>query len=116
MEVLERVGAEIGLPQTIRVDQGSEFVSRDLCLSAYQRGVTLDFSRPGKFTDNAFIESPNGKFRAECRNTHWFMSLDGAVRKCEDLRRDYNEVRPHSSTGNIPSKELMNRLAAAEPC
>lgn len=115
VEVLERVGAEIGLPQTIRVDQGSEFVSRDLDLWAYQRGVTLDFSRPGKPTDNAFIESLNGKFRAECLNAHWFMSLDDAVRKCEDWRRDYNEVRPHSSIGNIPPKELMNRLAAHDP-
>ena len=49
-----------------RVDQGSEFVSRDLDLWAYQRDVTLDFSRPGKPTDNAFIESFNGKFRSEC--------------------------------------------------
>jgi putative transposase len=53
VEVLERVGREVGLPAVIRVDQGSEFVSRDLDLWAYQRGVTLDFSRPGKPTDNA---------------------------------------------------------------
>lgn len=66
IEVLERVGREIGLPKTIRVDQGSEFISRDLDLWAYQRDVTLNFSRPGKPTDNAFIESLNGKFRAEC--------------------------------------------------
>ena len=50
---------------------------------AYQRGVTLDFSRPGKLTDNAFIESLNGKFRAECLNAYWFMSLDDARAKCE---------------------------------
>ena len=56
VEVLERVGREVGLPMTIRVDLGTEFVSRDLDLWAYQRGVTLDFSRPGKPTDNAFIE------------------------------------------------------------
>ncbi len=66
VEVLERVGREIGLPAAIRVDQGTEFVSRDLDLWAYQRGVTLDFSRPGKPTDNAFIEAFNGRFRAEC--------------------------------------------------
>ncbi|MBB1498785.1 transposase family protein [Paracoccus sp. MC1862] len=59
--VLEQVGREIGLPRTIRVDQGSEFISRDLDLWAYQRDVTFDFSRPGKPTDNAFIESLNGK-------------------------------------------------------
>lgn len=115
VEVLEWVGAEIGLPQTIRADQGSEFVSRDLDLWAYQRGVMLDFSRPGKPIDNAFIESLNGKFRAECLNAHWFMSLDDAVRKSEVWRIDYNEDRPHSSIGNIPPKELMNRLAAHDP-
>lgn len=67
-------------PVLIRVDQGSEFISCDLDLWAYTRGVTLDFSRPGKPTDNAFIESFNGKFRAECLNQHWFMSLADAVR------------------------------------
>jgi putative transposase len=54
----------------------------------YTRNVTLDFSRPGKPTDNAFIESFNGKFRAECLNQHWFMSLDDAVQKCQAWRRD----------------------------
>src|SRR5262249_42658100 len=78
VEILEEVGRQIGFPKAIRVDQGTEFVSRDLDLWAYQRGVTLDFSRPGKPTDNAFIESFNGKFRAECLNAHWFMSLDDA--------------------------------------
>jgi putative transposase len=68
--ILERVCKEGGFPATIRVDQGTEFVSRDLDPWAYQRGVTLDFSRPGKPTDNAFIESFNGKFRAECLNAH----------------------------------------------
>ena len=83
IEVLERVGRADGFPQAIRVDQGSEFVSRELDLWAYQRGVTPDFSRPGKPTNNAFIESLNGKFRAECLNAHWFMSLDDARVKCE---------------------------------
>jgi hypothetical protein len=55
-------------------------------------GVVLDFSRPGKPTDNSFIESFNGKFRTECLNTHWFLSLDDARQKMEDWRRDYNEV------------------------
>jgi putative transposase len=115
VEVLEAVGREVGFPATIRVDQGSEFVSRDLDLWAYHRGVTLDFSRPGKPTDNAFIESFNGKFRAECLNVHWFMSLDDARRKCEDWRRDYNEERPHSAIGNFTPMALMNRSAAHGP-
>jgi len=115
VEVLEGVCKEVGFPATIRVDQGSEFVSRDLDLWAYQRGVTLDFSRPGKPTDNAFIESFNGKFRAECLNAHWFMTLDDARRKCEAWRRHYNEERPHSSIGNKVPIELVNRSAACGP-
>ncbi len=87
VKILEDVGRQLGFPKAIRVDQGTEFVSRDLDLWAYQRGVTLDFSRPGKPTDNAFIESFNGKFRAECLNAHRFMSLDDAQRKCEAWRR-----------------------------
>lgn len=79
---------------------GSEFISRDLDLWTYAHGVTLDFSRPGKPTDNAYIESFNGKFRTECLNANWFLSLDEARRKCETWRRDYNEVRPHSAIGN----------------
>jgi len=90
---LERVCATVGHPATIRVDQGSEFVSRDLDLWAYQKGVILDFSRPGKPTDNSFIESFNGKFRAECLNTHWFISLDDARSKMEVWCRDYIEFR-----------------------
>ena len=96
---LERVCRDIGYPKSIRVDQGPEFVSKDLDLWAYARGVELDFSRPGKPTDNAFIESLNGKFRAECLSAHWFLSLADARRKCERWRRDYNDVRPHSAIG-----------------
>src|SRR6516165_5130953 len=115
VRVLEGVCKEVGFPATIRVDQGSEFVSRDLDLWAYQRGVTLDFSRPGNPTDNAFIESFNGKFRAECLNAHWFMSLDDAQRKCEAWRRDYNEERPHSAIGNKARVELIDRSVAHGP-
>lgn len=102
-------------PASIRVDQGSEFISRKLDLWAYMKGVTLDFSRPGKPTDNAFIESFNGKFRADCLNQHWFMSLDDAVRKCEAWLREYNEVRPHSAIGNKPPISLMLASAAHGP-
>ena len=91
-EMRKRVCRVVGYPRSIRVDQGSEFISRDLDLWAYQRGVILDFSRPGKPTDNSFIESFNGKLRAECLNTHWFMSLDDARAKLEDWRRDLYEI------------------------
>ena len=66
---LERVAIELGLPKTIRLDNGPEFVSKELDLWAFMRGVTLDFSRPGRPTDNAYIESFNGKFRTECLNS-----------------------------------------------
>lgn len=69
-------------------------------LWAYHKGVGLDFSRPGKPTDNAFIEAFNGKFRQECLNTHWFMSLADAAEKLETWRRYCNEERPHSAIGN----------------
>jgi len=113
VEILERVGRELGFPATIRVDLGTEFVSRDLDLWAYQRGVTLDFSRPGKPTDNAFIEAFNSRFRAECLNAHWFLSLADAKEKMEDWRKYYNEERPHGAIGNKPPIMLLNHDGAA---
>ena len=116
VETLERVAAELGYPKTIRLDNGPEFISKELDLWAFMHGVTLDFSRPGKPTDNAFIESLNGKFRAECLNANWFLSLDEARRKCEAWRRDYNEVRPHSAIGNkVPISFIGRRATPASP-
>lgn len=115
VQTLERVCQKVGHPQTIWVDNGSEFVSRDLDLGAYQRGIVLDFSRPGKPTDNAYIESFNGKFRAKRPNQHWFLTLDDARVKIEEWRRDYNEVRPHSAIGNKPPISLMNAFGASGP-
>ncbi|CAK02856.1 putative transposase-related protein (plasmid) [Rhizobium johnstonii 3841] len=108
VQTLERVCRNVGYPKTIRVDQGTEFVSRDLDLWAYAKGATLDFSRPGKPTDNAFIEAFNGRFRAECLNLHWFLTLADAREKMEDWRRYYNEERPHGAIGNKPPISLMN--------
>ncbi|WP_305972545.1 MULTISPECIES: integrase core domain-containing protein, partial [unclassified Mameliella] len=103
VQTLEGVCGGIGYPNTIRVDNGSEFISRDLDLWAYANEVTLDFSRPGKPTDNGFIEAFNSKLRSECLNAHWFMSLADAQEKLEDWRRHYNEDRPHSAIGyNVP--------------
>lgn len=99
VRTLENVCKRTGYPKTIRVDLGSEFISRDLDLWAYTHGVTLDFSRPGKPTDNAFIEAFNGRFRVECLNAHWFLNLADAQEKMEDWRRYYNEERPHGAIG-----------------
>ena len=82
------------------MDNGPEFISRSLDLWDYWNKVALDFSRPGKPTDNAFIESFNGTVREECLNQHWFLSLEDAQEKLDAWRNDYNENRPHSSLGN----------------
>ena len=89
-------------PKVIRVDQGSEFTSKALMGWAQKRGIALDFSRAGKPTDNAFIESFNGKFREECLNQHWFLNMADARKIIETWRKEYNEIRPHSSLGYLP--------------
>ena len=94
---LNRIAATRGLPATIKVDNGSEFISKVMDRWAYERGIELDFSRPGKPTDNAKIESFNGRLRQECLNLHWFLSLDDARTKIEAWRQYYNETRPHSA-------------------
>lgn len=78
-------------------------------------GITLDFSWPGKPTDNAFIEAFNSKLRAECLNAHWFLSLSDACKKMETWRRYYNEERPHSTIGNIPPITLANVAGDTSP-
>ncbi len=98
---LDLIVKKRGLPKSIYVDNGPEFVSKALDKWAYEKRVTLDFSRPGKPTDNAYIESFNGTLRDECLNTHWFLSLEDARDKIESWRKDYNVFRPHSSIGNL---------------
>jgi putative transposase len=99
-----------GAPRSITVDHGTEFMSLALEDWAYQRGVALDFTRPGKPTDNGHIESFNGRLRDECLNVHQFLSLADARTKIEDWRCDYNQVRPHSSLGHLtPSEFLIQR-------
>ena len=104
--VLERL-KESGLPQTIKVDNGSEFISKALDAWAHRHGVKLEFSRPGKPTDNAFIESFNGRLRQECLNQNWFLSLADARETIENWRQDYNDYRPHSSLGQQTPSEFV---------
>ena len=108
VQTLDRACSAIGYPTTIRVDQGSEFVSRDVDIWAYARGVTLDFSRPGKPTDNAFAEAFNSRVRAECMNAHWFLTLADAREKLEAWRRYYNEDRP-ARPGKKPETDTLRR-------
>jgi putative transposase len=105
---LEKACATLGYPKTVRVDQGSEFISRDLDLRACTKGGTLDFSRPGKSTGNAFAEAFNGRVRAERLNSHWFLTLADAQEKLGAWRRYYNDERPHGEIGHKPPISLQN--------
>lgn len=111
--VLERLAQIRGLPGIITIDNGPEFAGRALDEWAYQKGVKLNFIRPGKPTENAYAESFNGRFRDECLNTNWFISLSLARSVIEEWRRDYNEVRPHSSLKGATPKEYAEITAKA---
>lgn len=89
------------MPKTIRVDNSPESISKILDQWAYLNGVELDFSRSGKPTDNALIEAFNGRFRQECLNENWFLSLEDAREKVEDWREEYNKRRPHGALDNL---------------
>jgi putative transposase len=110
VDTLERVKAVCGKPRAIRVDNGPEFIYKDLDLWDWCNGVTLVFSRPGKPTEKAFVESFNGKVRAECVDQNRFLSLDDAQSKCEAYRREYNEERPHSTIDNKTPMEFMTPI------
>jgi putative transposase len=99
------IGQMRGLSKRIQVDNGSEFIWKALDKWAYDNGVQLGFSRPGKPKDNPFIESFNGSFRDECLNVHWFLSLQDAQEKIENWRIEYNEDRTDSSLGNVTPRE-----------
>ena len=100
-QVLDELAEVTGLPEVIVMDNGPEFTSKAMLGWAQQRGVKLHFIDPGKPTQNASIESFNGKFRAECLNGHWFNNLQKARRMIEEWRNDYNRARPHSSFGYL---------------
>jgi len=104
--VLDRLADTRGLPQSITVDNGPEFDGKVLDQWAHRTGVQLSFIRPGKPNENAYIESFNGKFRDECLNEHWFISLAHARRIIEAWRIEYNTERPHSSLGNRTPQEF----------
>ena len=106
VKVLEGISDRRGLPERVFLDNGPEFVSKALDLWAYENGVTLDFPRPGKPTDNALIESFNGRFRDERLNVNWFLSLEDAKAKITAWRADYNDSRPHTSLGDQTPREF----------
>ena len=91
-----------GYPEAIRTDQGTEFARRAFMAWTQAHGIRHVLNDAGCPTQNAYIESFNGRFRDECLNEHWFLTLGHARQEIARWRRDYNEVRPHGSVGRIP--------------
>ena len=97
---LHQLGEARSLPPMIVCDNDPEFTSKEMFLWTKERQTKLGFSQPGKPTENAFVESLNGKFRNECLNQHWFRTLKEARWEIERWRKHYNKVRPYSALGN----------------
>ena len=115
---LDRTIERVGTPTSITVDHGTEFTSKALEDWAWRRGVKLDFTHPGKPTENGHIESLNGRLRDECLNVQQFVSIDDACQKIEAWRIDYNGHRPHSSLGYLTPSEYARKRQeqrASEP-
>jgi putative transposase len=114
-QALERVSLRRPLPKAITVDHGTEFTSKALDEWAWRCGVQLDFIRPGKPTENGFIESFNGRLRDECLNVTEFVSMEHARNVLSHWQQDYNEHRPHGSLGHLTPSEFAKRGQAKQP-
>lgn len=113
--VLDQAARFRGYPKAIRTDQGPEFTGKALDQWACQHGVQLKLIQAGKPTQNAFIESFNGRFRDECLNDHWFTSLPQARILIAAWRRDYNQHRPHSSLDYLTPAEFAAKHRSSDP-
>jgi putative transposase len=107
VDVLTRLTEMRGFPKIITVDNGPEFASKALDEWAYRHGVKLNFIRPGKPIENAYVESFIGRLRDECLNENWFISLKDARAIIECWRIDYNKGRPHTSLGGLTPTEFI---------
>lgn len=108
---LNQLIAAHGKPRSIVCDNGTEFTCKAMYFWSQGQEVRLDFIQPGKPTQNAFVESFNGKFRDSCLNQHWFMTLNDARERIDSWRTDYNEVRPHSALGYQPPSVFARNAA-----
>lgn len=108
--VLDRLAMLRGLPDSICLDNGPEFAGQVLDQWAFENNAKLNFIRPGKPVENAYIESFNGKFRDECLNENWFRNLREAQEKIEEWRKDYNTNRPHSSLKGLTPEEYVRKV------
>jgi len=108
---LDELKVSRGLPKSLVCDNGTEFTSKAMFFWSKGSGVKLSFIQPGKPTQNAFVESLNGKFRNECLNQHWFRSIVEARWEIDKWREHYNNVRPHSSLNYLPPVAFAQRAA-----
>lgn len=114
VSVLERLSEWRGLPQSVTVDNGPEFISKALDEWVYRQKLRLRFIEPGKPQQNAYIESFNGKFRDECLNEHWFLSMRHAREVIAAWREEYNAERPHSSLGYLTPNQFAESFLTAD--
>jgi len=112
VRVLDELMATRGKPESLLVDNGPEFIGKALDLWSYNNGVTLHFTRPGKPTDKPHVESFNGKFRDECLNENYFLSVHDARRIIENWRHSYNHDRPHMALKGLTPMEFLERWSA----
>jgi len=110
--ILDGICAQRGTPAVIRTDNGPEFTGKAMLSWAHRRGIALRLIEPGKPNQNAYVESFNGRFRDECLNEHWFMSLAHARAVIEAWRQEYNEERPKRSLGGLTPAQYAKQLAA----
>ena len=110
---MNRIAIFRGMPQEILTDNGSEFTSNVMNARAYDHKVEHIFIDPGKPMQNGYIESFNGKFRAECLDQHWFRNLSEAKKIIEDWRLEYNHIRPHMSLDNLTPAEYALMISGA---
>jgi putative transposase len=108
---LDRLARVRSLPTTIVSDNGPEFTGKAMFQWSRRVGVTLHFIQSGKPTQNAFVESFNGKFREYCLNLHWFADIEDARVTIEAWRQHYNHVRPHRSLGKRPPAVFAREVA-----
>jgi putative transposase len=113
VRTLNRLKREGRTPKLLFCDNGSEFSGQAMDLWAYQNSVKIDFSRPGKPTDNAFVESFHGTFRDQCLSVHWFETLAEAKQLIETWRREYHGSRPHRSLADLTPSEFASQYAAS---
>ena len=115
VDAMNRIALERDLPYAITVDHGTEFTSKALDEWCYMRGVKLDFIRPGKPTENCFIESFSGRLRDECLNVNEFAALDEARGVLQAWRHDYNHHRPNCSLGRLTPTEFAVKGQITDP-